>query len=154
MNKDFFASEIGKCFQALSNTKPGTPDYSCILCSVRELNDMKDVIRSITAELYDEPVAPVELTPLPDPTPGDDNPFVEPEVFKQPEVPKTGTEEEKKYDLSEVRKMLSEVRNTVDDFKIKPWLQERFGVDNATAIPESKFGEVMKELTLILDSNK
>ena len=166
----FVLRELGRLVDLLPQTDPRSADYQMLLRSIECLDAMGQTIN----EIEDKLIAVSESAREPEKKPevelsgkvislGDASgvtvaPFtapdfpealtVDPETdfAEAPKAEEAKAEEAKTYDPSDVRKALVDARAKGVNVKA---ILAKVGADNFTAVPASRYAEIMKELEVV-----
>ena len=163
--KDFIALEFLRLVTAINQTDPRSREYAQLLENIERFGAaavMFDELWEIFASYYTEQGVEFD-NPSPVAEDGKEPELIKPfksapaeEVTEEkteevpdspiPDEPEMFEEAEETYDPADVKKAIGKARATGAVDKIKDWLLENWGVEGFSALPATKYGEVMRKL--------
>ena len=144
---EFSWKELQRLISLIPETDPATHSYGILLESIERYGAiMKFVDWFLSVKTPDpkqkEEEVPNNIIQFTPPT-SEAEKFEEPESTPDPEPEEKDTTE---YDPAEVKSLITKARADKKIPSAKAWIQENWGVDGFSAIPASKYSEVMAKL--------
>ena len=144
---EFSWKELQRLISLIPETDPTTHSYGILLESIERYGAiMKFVDWFLSVKTPDpkqkEEEVPNNIIQFTPPT-SEAEKFEEPEPTPDPEPKEEDTTE---YDPAEVKSLITKARADKKIPSAKAWIQENWGVDGFSAIPASKYPEVMAKL--------
>ncbi len=148
----FNMAEFERLIHLIPETDPRSNEYGTLLMSIERFLYFANVIAEIQGVLGEDVTSiitqPTEIVQF-NPPVAEDEKFEEPESVVQDPAPVVEEEtkvEESKYEMADVKKAIQKARMDGKISSAKEWIKENFDVDGFSAIPASRYGEVMQKL--------
>lgn len=148
----FNMDEFKRLVHLIPETDPRSNEYGTLLMSIERFLYFANVIAEIQGVLGEDVTSmitqPTEIVQF-NPPVAEDEKFEEPEPVVQDPAPVVEEEtkvEEFKYEMADVKKAVQKARMDGKISSAKEWIKENFDVDGFSAIPASRYGEVMQKL--------
>ena len=148
----FNMDEFKRLVHLIPETDPRSNEYGTLLMSIERFLYFANVIAEIQGVLGEDVTSmitqPTEIVQFNHPV-AEDEKFDEPEPVVQDPAPVVEEEtkvEKSKYEMADVKKAVQKARMDGKISSAKEWIKENFDVDGFSAIPASRYGEVMQKL--------
>lgn len=148
----FNMAEFKRLVHLIPETDPRSNEYGTLLMSIERFLYFANVIAEIQGVLGEDVTSmitqPTEIVQF-NPPVAEDEKFEEPEPVVQDPAPVVEEEtkvEEFEYEMADVKKAVQKARMDGKISSAKEWIKENFDVDGFSAIPASRYGEVMQKL--------
>ena len=144
---EFSWKELQRLIDLIPQTDPTTPAYGILLESIERYGAiMKFVDWFLSVKIQNPPpVEQKEAEIIPFPAPVAEDEKFEEQISEVSEADNEVTSQPE-YDPAEVKSLLTKARAERKITNLKSWIQENWGVDGFTAIPATKYPEVMAKL--------
>jgi len=148
----FNMAEFKRLVDLIPETDPRSNEYGTLLMSIERFLYFANTIAEIQGVLGEDVTSmitqPTEIVQF-NPPVAEDEKFEEPESVVQDPAPVVEEEtkvEESEYEMADVKKAVQKARMDGKISSAKEWIKENFDVDGFSAIPASRYGEVMQKL--------
>ena len=143
----FSVEELKRIVEQFPQTDPRTRDYAQLCENLERFAASVDNVDWVLSLILPDQTRPqiVQFNP----PVAEDEKFDEPEPVVQDPAPVVEEEtkvEESEYEMADVKKAVQKARMDGKLSSAKEWIKETFGVDGFSAIPASRYGEVMQKL--------
>lgn len=139
---EFNKEEMNRILGILRETDPRSRDYVQVLDSFERFLYFGNVIAA-AQDLVSDTKEPIRCDI---PSAENDNIIQFPPPVDEEEKFEVVEEPEEKFDPAVVKKAIQDARMQGKLSSAKDWIKQEFGVDGFSAIPASKYGEVMTKL--------
>ena len=153
----FNMAEFKRLVHLIPETDPRSNEYGTLLMSIERFLYFANVIAEIQGVLGEDVTSmitkPTEIVQF-NPPVAEDEKFEEPEPMLSPAVvgdpipvePEDTEVVDTEYEMADVKKAVQKARMDGKISSAKEWIKENFDVDGFSAIPASRYGEVMQKL--------